>query len=397
MDRALLCLRNFRWHLGFAVLALYLGGMATPHAAPPTDLAVRLIGPESEDVNLTWSAEEGTQYTVERCVDLDGWEPVPGMEDLTTDEGVISLTDLGAAAAETPAYFYRVRAVTGIISVPVGFALIPAGTFMMGTNDVSIARPEHAVNVSAFFIAIHETTKELWDEVREWGLNNGYTDLPIGNGSSASKGVNHPVHTVSWYHVVKWCNARSQMDGLTPCYFVDSVIYKLEDHANVVCNFNADGYRLPTEAEWEKAARGGQSGWRFPWGETISHDQANYNSSSFASHDVSPTRGFHPTYEQGEYPYTSPVGSFAPNGFGLYDMAGNQPEWCWDWFGSTYYNSSPESDPRGPSSGAWKVHRGGSWFSTAPYCRVYQRPDSGAPPTLRTVDMGFRVARGFSQ
>jgi formylglycine-generating enzyme required for sulfatase activity len=269
-------------------------------------------------------------------------------------------------------------------------ALIPAGSFTMGdsfTEGSTSERPTHSVTVSAFFMDRYEVTKAKWDEVRDWGLNNGYTDLPAGGGVAA----NHPVQTVSWHAVAKWCNARSQKDGLTPCYTVGGATYKTGSSAPD-CNWSASGYRLPTEAEWEKAARGGASGRRFPWSDSdfISHSRANYYAGAGYSYDQS-SGGYHPTYNDGTMPYTSPGGAFAANGYGLYDMAGNVWEWCWDWYSSSYYASSPPNDPRGPSSGSYRVARGGSWSYGAYYGRVALRCYSA--PDVSYGNLGFRPVR----
>ena len=272
--------------------------------------------------------------------------------------------------------------------VPDGFALIQAGSFSMGDtlDGLSSALPVHTVQVSAFYMAKNLVTKADWDAVRTWGLTYGYTDLSAGEGKSA----NHPVQTITWYDMVEWCNARSEKEGLTPCYTVGGAVYRTTNSDAVVCNWSANGYRLPAEAEWEKAARGGLSGKRFPWGDTISESQANYYGyTSGYSYDLGPN-GYNSIGSiGGTYPATSPVGSFAANGYGLYDMAGNVWEWCWDWWGS--YTAGSQTDPRGVTSGSYRVARGGYWYGSAGDCRVADRGCYN--PTYRYGLNGFRLAR----
>jgi formylglycine-generating enzyme required for sulfatase activity len=270
-----------------------------------------------------------------------------------------------------------------------GFSLIPAGSFQMGDTIAegdSDELPVHEVFVSSFYMAKHEVTKALWDEVRTWGASLGYTDLPAGGGKAAD----HPVQSIDWFAMVKWCNARSEKDGLTPCYTASGTVYRTGSSAPD-CAWSANGYRLPTEAEWEKAARGGMSEKRFPWGNVISQSHANYRGDTASYvYDLGPN-GYHPTYATGGYPYTSPADSFPANGYGLYSMSGNVWERCWDWYLYNYYASSLTTDPRGPASGADRMIRGGGWDGFAVNCRVANR--FNYLPGSSNSNVGFRVAR----
>jgi formylglycine-generating enzyme required for sulfatase activity len=264
---------------------------------------------------------------------------------------------------------------------PPGMAYIPGGPFQMGDNldGMTDAMPVHNVQVDAFFMDKTEVTKELWQSVQTWGNANGYS---IDGGGF--KDVAHPVHSMNWYDAVKWCNARSQKENLTPCYYTDAaqtLIYKSGNTNidNTMVKWTASGYRLPTEAEWEKAARGGATGLRYPWGNSITVANANY---SVAGNP----------WATGSTPYTSPVGSYPGNAYGLFDMAGNLWEWTWDWYASSYYGT-PESltDPHGPVSGSDRVSRGGRWGDVADGCRVAFRFPYG--PGYTGYYIGFRTVR----
>ena len=373
----------------FVVLALFAG---VHHAAAQGARFFRISGPAATtitairaDGTLVWSnALAGTNYTIQTAAALPGGTNWVDYVQLPVTNSVN--TNLIFA-----------------LNPPSDMALIPAGSFTMGNcmeshEGYPDELPLHTVYVSAFYMDKYDVTLTLWQQVYNWATNHGYgffQNTVYGAYTAAGKAANHPVQTVDWYDCVKWCNARSEMAGETPAYYTDAsqtVVYRTGELniSNTCVNWNA-GYRLPTEAEWEKAARGGASGQRFPWGNTISESQANYYSNSEYSYDLSNT-GFNPTFNDWFYPLTSPVGYFAPNGYGLYDMVGNTQQWCWDWWdGGWYFRAgATQNDTRGPVSGSNRVLRGSGSSAWALYCRTavhaYNNPAYGGSG----VYFGFR-------
>jgi len=181
------------------------------------------------------------------------------------------------------------------VDTPAGRVRLPAGQNSGDDPDDGA----YSLTVSnALFMDAGEVSKGLWDKVTEWALTNDYVFVNAGGGSAS----NHPVHSISWVDAVMWCNARSEMEGFALCYNTN----------DWSCDFNANGYRLPSTEEWQYAARGGLSGKRFPWGDEITHSNANYISSATHAYDVSATRGLHPVYGAG----TAPEFSGTANGYG---------------------------------------------------------------------------------
>ena len=281
-------------------------------------------------------------------------------------------------------------------SIGMKFALIPAGEFMMGSaqtpeevvadafgsdaEDVKYFKrehPQHRVRITKpFYLGMHEVTVGQFRQfVNEqnykteaergtggYGYLNGKRDFhkelswkkPGMEDESFRQPDNHPVLQVSWNDANEFCRWLSTKDGVT--------------------------YRLPTEAEWEFACRAGTTT-PFHFGSILNGKQANCD-------------GNYPYDTTSKGPYlkrTTPVGSFAANSFGLYDMHGNAFEWCADWFDEDYYKNSPVDDPRGPSTGSYRVFRGGGWFSYARFCRSAFR--LGYAPGDRFYGLGFRVLR----
>jgi formylglycine-generating enzyme required for sulfatase activity len=222
--------------------------------------------------------------------------------------------------------------------------LVPAGTFMMGNDgSESNEKPVHEVTMHAYYIGKYEITNRQYKAFIELtGLKSPTT---WEDGNFPEQVADHPVTGIAWEDAYAYCDWLS--------------------------DFSKKKYRLPTEAEWERAARGGLAGMKFPWGNDINKLRANYGKN----------------YSEG----TTPAGKIKPNEFGICDMAGNAAEWVADWYSDEYYGQSPKEDPKGPDSGSKKVVRGGSWRDDPEDIRVSVRKDEN--PTSASEYIGFRVVR----
>lgn len=246
--------------------------------------------------------------------------------------------------------------------------LVEGGTFEMGAaNGLPFEQPVHTVVITKpYYLSRYEVTFYQYDRFCDDVGKNRAQDEGQGRGARA-------VGNVSWYDAVEFCNWLSQKEGLEPCYSGTGL--------STECDFATNGYRLPTEAEWEFAARGGNRGEGYEYAGSNIPDEIGW-------------------YLDNSNGFSNPVGAKSPNELGLFDMSGNVQEWCWDWYDAEYYGVSPLEDPRGPSvgrslMGQQRIKRGGSFFNQATLLRVAAR--NFDPPNRRTVyDVyfyGFRVAR----
>ncbi|MEE0133412.1 MAG: formylglycine-generating enzyme family protein [Treponema sp.] len=273
-----------------------------------------------------------------------------------------------------------------IEKVPAGFVYIPEGSFQMGSEAGSDSnKTVHTVKISnGFFMGKYEVTQlEYLEVMGKWGGTEP--------SETYGKGNNYPAYYVSWYDAVVYCNKRSIAEELEPVYkkgdetdpakWGNIPANSVAEWNNITCNWNANGYRLPTEAEWEYAARGGNGTTKaLIWSGTDKEDEL----------------GNYAWYYDNSENKTHEVGTRNQNGYGLYDMSGNVWEWCWDRYAGDYYKQTEGvSDPKGASSGSYRVNRGGSLLSLPSNASVSLR--NSKLPYDRLNSLGFRVVCASSK
>ena len=287
-----------------------------------------------------------------------------------------------------------------VVEIQPEMVFVEGGTFQMGDRIGDLhdgCRPVHFVTLDDFYIGKYEVTQYEWEQYMIVDVIEMY-----------GVGDFHPISRVSWYEILVYCNKRSIAEGLTPCYSIKGtvdtqmwgiipfynsdtgeVVGDKEEWDAVICNWDAEGYRLPTEAEWEYAARGGK-----------------YSYQGYLYSGTTDELDKYAWYKYNCYPEnplgTQIIGRNLPNQLGIYGMSGNVSELCWDWFDGDYptteyfyyqycYDQGTVSNPKGPDSGTYKVYRGGYWFSSDIECRVAFRDASTT--FLKDYTNGLRIVK----
>ena len=321
-------------------------------------------------VSLKVSADNGTTFDITPTDSLLSGDVGSGILS-GNDKHIIWNAGEEDFALEGITYKFKIIANDDPNAFPAGFVFLQGGTFQMGdrlSEGYSSEYPLHNVTLDDFYISKTLITQS--DYAAIMGSNPAH-DYGVGD--------NYPVYDVTWFDAIKYCNKKSINENLTPSYSVNGDTNPDNWGTNIVpdVNWNANGYRLPTEAEWEYAARGGV------------HESDNYRYSGCNEESDLPNYAW---YSANNSPNgTKEVATKLPNQLGLYDMSGNVYDWCWDWYSGNYYSSSPSLNPHGPDSETYRVIRGGSWSHNAAYSRVAFRYI--ATPSNQYYGVGFHVVR----
>lgn len=365
-----------------------------------TQVTLNWTNPTDEDfdhVEITYTSNDGTSDSAASTTESVTGTAKTFTVDSTKKYYTYSIVSVDAPGNKSSTVIYKVGVAQAVINVPVGFVLIEGSTVTGGTKFAladytsddckGVFREGRSVTIGDFFMCDHEVTQAEFLDVM--GTN------PSSCSSSPASGEeqgNRPVESVNWYMAIAYCNKKSVAEGLTPCYSVSGIT----DWANlafssiptssnstwtaVTCNFSANGYRLPTEAEWEYAALGGKNGVR-------AEDPADY-----AGTNSSSELRTYAWYCENSDDKTHEVKKKTANELGLYDMSGNVWEWCWDWYDINNTPSITSDTPAtGVSSGSLRVRRGGHYSGYSYSCSVAYRGYEFLYNC--TYYIGFRVVR----